>query len=563
MYKVLIVDDEEPSREAVRLLGDWESLQVTEVLEADNGNSGLSLLRQHRPDLVLVDMKMPEMDGPAFLQAAVREFPDVFFIVVSGYDDFAYMQQAIRTGAIDYLLKPINRQELGQTLARAMARLEEKRRRESEALDRNIALNLSLPRLKEKIFWSYVEGSSSRPAGVVPSGLIGTDEANRAFGLALIRLMNGETVCRNRFGGDADLFAFALGNVVQELGAGKINCFGFRSPKTEREFLVVFMGDADAGERMDRYAVSCMRRVAEQLHALFGLVTVSAVGESDGSAEGLSEAYRTARQFIGNVDLLALDGLPVLVPGKASSPVFPKGGGDVGSAGAAARNGPEPSITARMGMIRHALEEGNLNYACGILKDFLGVVRQSGRFSLGSADRMLQEFILLLHEMALDLGVPNEELVRGCEASLRDKGIPFDYVHFASYGRLLEQVLLDFGEKIQSSLRRSPHFDIHDIKAYIDNHYYEDIKIFMFTEKYYLSREYLMRRFKQEFGCGIYEYVQKVRMEKARSLLEDPNLKIQDIADMLGYKDKNYFSKAFKNYYGQSPSEYRHAIRAK
>ncbi|MNC63541.1 HTH-type transcriptional activator RhaR [compost metagenome] len=79
----------------------------------------------------------------------------------------------------------------------------------------------------------------------------------------------------------------------------------------------------------------------------------------------------------------------------------------------------------------------------------------------------------------------------------------------------------------------------------------------MFTEKYYLSREYLMKLFKGQYGYGIHEYVQRVRMEHAVSLLQDEEMKIQDIAEMLGYKDKNYFSKAFRNYYSVSPSGYR------
>ncbi|MNL63772.1 Xylose operon regulatory protein [compost metagenome] len=79
----------------------------------------------------------------------------------------------------------------------------------------------------------------------------------------------------------------------------------------------------------------------------------------------------------------------------------------------------------------------------------------------------------------------------------------------------------------------------------------------MLTEKYYLSREYLMKLFKQQYGFGIHEYMQRIRMEKAAELLSDPQLKIQEISEILGYRDKNYFSKAFRNYYDTSPTEYR------
>ena len=79
----------------------------------------------------------------------------------------------------------------------------------------------------------------------------------------------------------------------------------------------------------------------------------------------------------------------------------------------------------------------------------------------------------------------------------------------------------------------------------------------MFTDKYYLSREYIMKLFKQEYKCGIHEYVQNIRMKKAKELLNDMQIKIKNISQILGYSDTNYFSKAFKNYYGISPTEYR------
>ena len=79
----------------------------------------------------------------------------------------------------------------------------------------------------------------------------------------------------------------------------------------------------------------------------------------------------------------------------------------------------------------------------------------------------------------------------------------------------------------------------------------------MFAEKYYFSKEYLSRQFKNLYKCGIYEYVLKVRMEKAALLLKDNDIKIQDVGTRVGFSDNNHFSKAFKNYYNVSPSEYR------
>jgi two-component system response regulator YesN len=185
--------------------------------------------------------------------------------------------------------------------------------------------------------------------------------------------------------------------------------------------------------------------------------------------------------------------------------------------------------------------------------------RTGEMFSIGEADRVVQDFVILMNDMAMDLKVAPEKLPINGQSSLREIGIGADFANFDQYEKLLLRLLEYYGNEIRGSLTANRPFEVGDIKTYIDNHYFEDIKISLFTEKYYLSREYLMKLFKLQFGVGIHEYVQKVRMDKAKLLLDDPTLKIQDISAMLGYKDKNYFSKAFRNYYSVSPTEYRDA----
>jgi YesN/AraC family two-component response regulator len=100
------------------------------------------------------------------------------------------------------------------------------------------------------------------------------------------------------------------------------------------------------------------------------------------------------------------------------------------------------------------------------------------------------------------------------------------------------------------------------IHAYIDKNYTQNIRISMFSEQFYFSKEYLARQFKARYHCGIYEYALQKRMERARELLRDPNIRIQDVARRVGYEDNNYFSKAFRSYYGISPSAWRQYERS-
>ena len=98
------------------------------------------------------------------------------------------------------------------------------------------------------------------------------------------------------------------------------------------------------------------------------------------------------------------------------------------------------------------------------------------------------------------------------------------------------------------------------IKEYVEKNYASEIKLTMFSEKYFFTKEYLSKLFKKKFGYGIYEYALMLRMARAKELLQDKEIQIQAISERLGYSNNNYFSKAFKNYYGISPSEYRESL---
>ncbi|MGV2794634.1 response regulator, partial [Clostridium perfringens] len=168
--------------------------QVDTVLEATDGKSGLDMLREHEPDLVMVDMKMPEMNGVEFLRAVEAEFPELLTIVISGYNDFEFTRQAIHSKVLDYLLKPINRQDLNQALGKAIGLLEAKREIRSESIRRNIAFNMSLPKLKEKIYFSIIERSFKKQSNKAFLALSGAEEENLRYGTRGLRILNREAI---------------------------------------------------------------------------------------------------------------------------------------------------------------------------------------------------------------------------------------------------------------------------------------------------------------------------------------------------------------------------------
>lgn len=116
MSKILIVDDEKWTRETIKQFGKWEQYNIEVIREAGDGQEALGLIEQFSPDIVITDMKMPGVDGIELLQIVTDRFPRIKLIVVSGYDDFKYMRQAIHSKVNEYLLKPVNAKELNLAL---------------------------------------------------------------------------------------------------------------------------------------------------------------------------------------------------------------------------------------------------------------------------------------------------------------------------------------------------------------------------------------------------------------------------------------------------------------
>ncbi|CAM3844941.1 response regulator [Cohnella lubricantis] len=124
MYRVLIVDDEPEIRLGLRLKIDAEQLSLELAGEAGNGIEALKLLEEKSFDIVLTDMSMPAMDGVRFMEACRSRYPEARLIVITGYEDFQYARAALRHQAIDYLLKPVARDELAAALRRAASELD-------------------------------------------------------------------------------------------------------------------------------------------------------------------------------------------------------------------------------------------------------------------------------------------------------------------------------------------------------------------------------------------------------------------------------------------------------
>ena len=164
MIKVLIADDENIIRRTIRLIGNWEENNMEIIGEAKNGLEAVELIRDKSPDLILLDMKMPGYSGEEVLNIIEENNIGSSVIVISGFDDFQFAKVALKYGAVDYILKPIDRNELNRALEQVRKkysdRPEEKgivRQKDTteqikDRIDREYAENLSLSSLAKEYY---------------------------------------------------------------------------------------------------------------------------------------------------------------------------------------------------------------------------------------------------------------------------------------------------------------------------------------------------------------------------------------------------------------------------
>ena len=134
MLKVLVVEDEELIRKGIALAVDWAALDCVVVGEAANGREALEAVKRYHPSLIITDLKMPEMDGLEMLAALREQGNPVYVIILTAYDSFAYAQQALRLGAVDFLLKPFHDGELEQAVLNLQKRMEQTQQSEEPFL---------------------------------------------------------------------------------------------------------------------------------------------------------------------------------------------------------------------------------------------------------------------------------------------------------------------------------------------------------------------------------------------------------------------------------------------
>jgi two-component system response regulator YesN len=511
--RLLIVDDEEQIREGIRRFVISRDMGFEDVDTAENGEQALQKVKIFQPDIILSDVVMPIMNGIHFAQETRKLSKDIKIIMISGHNDFEFARSALKFDACDYILKPIDLDELCNVLSTVILACNQERREralQDEGLEvvrerflrpfvvgeetdpQEVSRRLALLQLQMDVQQSY------RVAYCVSEGNAGFDQGRTVPGLALLTRLKKEGLSTPHV------------------------CFLF----DERTVVIL----SPAHEPWD-----FLQRVMED-PTIYSSVVVG-VGESSVDLYDIPRVFGQARTAAAQRFLRQENGwiLYQNIAEKLRTKV------------------EELSLSIQESL--RLLQANDIATLKQLLSGQLVCWRGLPGVSLQA-----------IHSMKLELAAYFHKLSREVNGKLGSPSYQFHSVDILEQDTLQQienWICSQFemvGERLGKSGGKQHKRLVEMMKTAADTQYMEPFGIQQLSERMGYSPNYLSALFKQEVGVNFTEYVTKLRIDKAKQLMENPSLKLYEICSMVGYEDENYFSRVFRKYNGMSPSEFREGL---
>ncbi|WP_339168331.1 response regulator [Paenibacillus sp. FSL R5-0341] len=536
--KALLVDDEKHVRDAIRLLGHWEDFGINTLLEAADGDEAIAAITAHQPQIILSDMRMPGKDGMALLEWISAHAPHSKVLVISGYDDFELVRHAIRHGGMDYLLKPVEADELNGSLLKAVTAWEEEDAIRIQSTRQSIVVNRMRPHYQDRLLTELAVGRGSNPSHMQRL----QDELNLpslipVCRVAVTSLSHLDADCLAKYRSQPDLLVFSVLNICAEMLSTPDEGVMFRQLDQPDEIILLHWGPSTSLEHiLDKVNQGLEQTIQRRLH--FGISTCESY------PGGISAAYLEASSRLWRRNA-------VQIKQRIHASVESSNGNKI------------RRLTAHEEPLRMAAMSCRASSVSAAVAEWLDPITDLEVVSAEQIQQWIDELEWMLSCWLDDMaGLPSKEEEVTEEQSIPFAELPFDaegLISFPLLRSLLEQRLLAAGKVLTAHHPANPD-PMNEIARYMDAHYQEDLSLQQIAARFYLSREYISRKFKQQFGLNWSEYLGKLRINNAKLLLQNPSLRVAKISEMVGFQDEKYFSKVFKKMEGITPAEYRKTL---
>ena len=525
LYKVMLVDDEEAVRQAIARKLDWEAIGFEVIATAENGEEALELAEKLSPDVVMTDIMMPFMDGLTLCRKMKESQRNIRIVIFSGFDEFEYAREAIKLEVEEYILKPIDSEELRNVFLRIKknldAEIDEKRNHEKlyEYYQK------SLPVMKEQFMAGLLEGKISDELIEEMNESYEVNLDAPFYSVAVFRADMGEQAMERR-----SLINLSLKQIIDENTKNRTDFRSF----LYLDLVAVIMLLEEAAEV--KKEIQEMNQICKEANRLLEVNVTAGIGQAVTGLGNLAVSYQ------GAVD--AVDYRVLLEPNQAiyirdiqpaPSRDFVLDDQDIQKVTKAVKLG-------RQHEVREAVEE------------LMGKFKHSN-ISLHRYQVAMMELVTELLKLGRSYHLNLEEIFGG-NMDFYQEIAKFDSLD--SLGEWLYNVCMKFRSLIRQEQTDSTKLLTEKAKQFIQENYADsNLSVEILSNYLNVSAAYFSTIFKKETGQSFVMYLTNVRMEAALELLNNTQEKTYVIAGEVGYTEPNYFSYVFRKKYGMSPTKYR------
>ncbi|NOU74737.1 response regulator [Paenibacillus sp. LMG 31458] len=536
-YKVVVIDDKPLIRQAIVQMIAWEKLNCAVVGQAEDGIEGKRLIMELQPDILVTDIKMPGFSGLDLAEQISLDFPMSKTILVTGYQDFEYAKQAVRLGVYDFIVKPINYEELSRVIGSAVSELDNKRKeRENTVKIASAFIELekqhtrSIPSLRSKLIGDLITGTDNMQEQVKNLEI----QFSR-YVLQIVRTtekpgQSGSTNAAKL----KQLIQLRLSEQAHELAAKRDFYLIESLRNNDLLFVCLFPKALPQREIRMKLQSFCSEFIDEASvrDQVFCCIAVSSVYKS---LLELPEAFREASQIMDSSFFRAEE-----------SVLFPDHSKQEKELG-------KFSIIQDLEQFNQMLENKSSEDMITHLERFLKQITAYSEGNILVVKGLLSEVCLAVARYYFRVTGDEFGLGKSVDQILEDVYRLTSMKEASSYltsfiGNIKKK--LEAGEKVYCLV-------VKKVIDHINSHIADTINLTSTADHFGLSPSYLSRLLRTETGINFVDLVSKARIEAAKRLLMDPKNKVNEVGEMVGYKEYAYFYQVFKRLEGQSPKEYK------
>lgn len=524
-YRVLVVEDEPLTRKGIISKIQWDRFDIETIDEASDGEEALCKIHDNKPDLIITDIRMPELDGISLIKRTLGEGYDIKFIIISAYSEFDYAKNAMSYGVKNYIVKPIDSVEFEKTLEKIFEEIENeseestkltfykqyemmKQDMKRDTLLTNFLLKMDSEHLSDKILAEnkIVFKYSCFFVAVIVLNTAGQLEENEEQ-----LLMESRNL---------------ITNIVQQYN----DVIFFKNTNFTNEYVLLF--NLEEKKETNPFDEIIIKRILNDLSKTSEVQAAVGISLVVQSALNIPKAYNQGKSAVSES----------IFRGYCKIFSF----SDFINEGLVAKE-----IDNSKRLLTSYILNGRKDAAVSYIRHIFTGENQQFLNHI-HLKILCAEVLIELEKLTHKNNIKMQQIVTEKHVFVNDALCTYSIKQMM---QSLQEIVVQVIDDLHKDKKNLSKKIVTEVVAYINSNFKEDITLKKISSMYYINPNYFCKLFRDFTGEGFNIYINRVRLENAKHFLKASNLTVNEVAEMVGFEPK-YFSKVFKKEFKMTPKEY-------